>query len=277
MFAIGEFSKITGLTVKTLRFYHEQGLLAPSCVDDQTGYRYYDGSKAETARVITALRGLDLSLDEIRAVLREVADDADLREILQRQKAAIDRKIRHYQEVGRSLERLLTQDEEAKRIMASASFQIEEKTVAPVLIAGIRKKGRYSDCGEAFARLGRRFGRFINGKPLLLHFDSEYHENDANFEACMPVRGGKSEDGIDVRELSGARCVTLLHKGPYDQLGRSYAKLLQYIREEGHDVVLPTREIYHKGPGMIFRGNPKNYLTEIQLPIKNAKVGTNAD
>ncbi|MEX2120445.1 MAG: MerR family DNA-binding transcriptional regulator [Pirellulales bacterium] len=39
-FSIGEFSKITGLTVKTLRFYHEQGLLVPSCVGEETGYRY---------------------------------------------------------------------------------------------------------------------------------------------------------------------------------------------------------------------------------------------
>ncbi len=37
MFSIGEFSKVTGLTVKTLRFYHEQGLLVPSCIDEETG------------------------------------------------------------------------------------------------------------------------------------------------------------------------------------------------------------------------------------------------
>ncbi len=50
MFSIGEFSKLTGLTVKTLRFYHEQGLLKPSAVDDQTGYRYYAADKIEAAR-----------------------------------------------------------------------------------------------------------------------------------------------------------------------------------------------------------------------------------
>ena len=45
VFSIGEFSKITGLTVKTLRFYHEQGLLHPTHVDSETGYRYYDVSR----------------------------------------------------------------------------------------------------------------------------------------------------------------------------------------------------------------------------------------
>jgi DNA-binding transcriptional MerR regulator len=47
MFTIGEFSKVTGLSVKTLRFYHEEGLLVPTSVDDATGYRYYDGSPTE--------------------------------------------------------------------------------------------------------------------------------------------------------------------------------------------------------------------------------------
>ena len=48
MFSIGEFSKITGLSVKTLRFYHEKELLAPTQVDPQSGYRYYDRAAAST-------------------------------------------------------------------------------------------------------------------------------------------------------------------------------------------------------------------------------------
>ena len=97
----------------------------------------------------------------------------------------------------------------------------------------------------------------MSGKPLLLHYDTEYREDDADFEACMPVRAGKPADGISIRQLPGGRCVSLMHKGPYDQLGQSYAKVLDYIRAKGCDIESPTREIYHKGPGMIFRGNPK--------------------
>ena len=59
LYAIGEFSKITGLTVKALRFYDEQGVLAPSAIDAETGYRYYDENKIETARVIRELRNLE--------------------------------------------------------------------------------------------------------------------------------------------------------------------------------------------------------------------------
>jgi effector-binding domain-containing protein len=51
-------------------------------------------------------------------------------------------------------------------------------------------------------------------------------------------------------------------------LGRSYAKILKQADAGKQSIVLPTREIYVKGPGMIFKGNPKNYLTEIQLPLR---------
>jgi effector-binding domain-containing protein len=50
-------------------------------------------------------------------------------------------------------------------------------------------------------------------------------------------------------------------------LGRSYAKILKQASERKLKISLPTREVYVKGPGIILKGNPKNYLTEIQLPI----------
>jgi effector-binding domain-containing protein len=43
--------------------------------------------------------------------------------------------------------------------------------------------------------------------------------------------------------------------------------VFDYLREKGYTATLPTREIYLKGPGMIFKGNPKKYLTEIQVVI----------
>lgn len=265
MFTIGEFSKVTGLTVKTLRFYHEQGLLLPTSVDEATGYRYYDRSKIETARIITYLRSLDLSLDEIAAILKSAGEDADLREVMERQKSLLETKIRRYREIVRSLNQFLAQEDHVRQLMARSTFQVEEKQTDPILIAGIRLKGRYSECGPVFSRLCKTLGRYLAGKPLMLFYDSEYRETDADIEPCVPVKNCQPVDGISVRQLAGGRCVSLLHKGPYDQLGQSYARILDYAKAKGYEFQLPTREIYHKGPGMIFRGNPKNYLTEIQM------------
>jgi DNA-binding transcriptional MerR regulator/effector-binding domain-containing protein len=265
MFSIGEFSKLTQLPVKTLRFYHEEGLLVPAFVDPDTGYRYYDQSHVETARVIVYLRGLEFPLSEIKELLRSEGDD-DLLVILKRQHVAVQERIKQLRKAAKSLEQFITKEQEA-RTVAQTVDNVQEKMLEPLLAGGIRTKGRYSDCGRLFGRLGRAFGRAICGSPMLLHYDSEYREDDADFEACMPIRRRKEVDGISVRELPGGRCVSLVHRGAYDQLGRSYAKVFEYINERKYQVLTPTREVYVKGPGMIFKGNPKNYLTEIQVLI----------
>jgi effector-binding domain-containing protein len=134
-------------------------------------------------------------------------------------------------------------------------------------VAGIRMTGFYSDCGKGFKQLGRKVGRHISGKPMCLFYDSEYREGDANFEPCMPIRKLVEVEGVDVRELPGGQCLSLMHLGHYDRLRDSYAKLRDYVQTHGCNVTLPTREIYHKGPGMNFWRNPAKYLTEIQFPL----------
>jgi effector-binding domain-containing protein len=166
------------------------------------------------------------------------------------------------------LETIIDHEREARTAMHNSTLQVEEKVVDTLLIAGVRMKGKYSDSGKGFSQIGRSLGRYISGKCFLLHYDTEYQEEDADFEACMPLRQGKAVAGISIRELPGGPCVSLLHKGPYDELGRSYERILAYIKEKGYEIVVPTREVYVKGPGMIFRGNPKNYLTEIQMLVR---------
>jgi effector-binding domain-containing protein len=151
--------------------------------------------------------------------------------------------------------------------MTDTNHEIEEKVLQPMLIASIRMKGKYSDCGKGFAPIGRKFGRHICGPAMLLMHDTEYREDDADFEACMPIRSGTSVEGIDVRQLAGGDCVSLIHKGPYSDVGPTYEKLLAYVQEKGYNTASPSRELYLKGPGMIFRGNPKKYLTEVQMMI----------
>ena len=70
MLAIGEFSRVTHLSVRTLRRYHEGGLLEPAEVDQLTGYRYYSADQIPTAQVIHRLRELDVPLPEVQRILR---------------------------------------------------------------------------------------------------------------------------------------------------------------------------------------------------------------
>ena len=77
---VGDFSRITHLSVKTLRHYHEVGLLEPATVNPSTGYRYYSGEQVPTAQVIRRLRDLEMPVGEVKAVLE--APDALARNIL---------------------------------------------------------------------------------------------------------------------------------------------------------------------------------------------------
>ncbi|MEQ8209030.1 MAG: MerR family transcriptional regulator [Lacipirellulaceae bacterium] len=268
MFSIGEFSKITGLSVKTLRFYHEAGLLTPSHVDPQTNYRYYNAERVELARVISALREFDFPLSDISEILSSCEDESEILEYLNQQKEVIQERMRSDRRIVQSLTTIVNKETEAITAMQSSAFEIEKKQIQPMLVAGVRMKGKYSDCGQGFAKIGRKYGRHINGKPMLLCYDSEYKAEDADFEPCMPVHKGESKEEIVVRELPGGQALTLLHKGPYDQLGRSYEKIIQHAKDQGLEFSSPTREVYLKGPGMIFKGNPQKYLTEIQLMLK---------
>ena len=269
MLRIGEFSRATGFSVKTLRFYHQKGLLVPCCVDDQTGYRYYDHHNLERARVVAQLRKMELPLDQIKEILEHCEDQSDVLDYLTRHKQTIEAKIRRYQNVVIALDQIIANQWEARTAMRNSSFEVEEKVLAPMLVAGVRFQGKYSDCGRGFAKIGKALGRFISGKPFCLYYDGEYREDDADVEACMPIRQRKEVQGISCRELPGGRCLALLHQGPYDQLKRSYAKILEHVERNSYEVILPTREVYLKGPGMIFRGKPAKYLTEIQMPIKD--------
>ncbi len=143
MFTIGEFSKIAGLSVKTLRFYHEAGILTPSAIDDQSGYRYYADDKIELARLISYLRSLEFSLDEIRELLRHEDDEVEVLDIITRRKSALEAKIRKYRKAVQSLEQFLS-EEKRSTVMAQSHFEVVEKELDPLLVGGIRMKGKYS-------------------------------------------------------------------------------------------------------------------------------------
>lgn len=271
MFSIGEFSKMTSLSLKSLRLYHEKGILIPTRVDEFTGYRTYDEANYETAKTIKILKQYDFSLAEIKEVLEECHDESALTELLVEKLRDIEKKIHRYQDISREIE-LTIKHEKERSMIFDKKLQIEEKNIDTILIAGYRIKGKYSDIGEGFKIIGKAMGRHINGPAMALFYDNEYKESDADFEACFPVSKEKSAERILVRELKGGHAVSLVHKGPYETLGDSYKKLFAYLNDSKYETLLPSREVYLKGPGMIFKGNPNNYLTEIIFMIKKGKV-----
>ena len=91
---IGEFSRLTHLSVKALRHYHDIGLLEPTVIDADTGYRRYAVDQVGTAQLIRRLRGLQMPIPQVLAVVTasdEVTRDAAIREHLRRMERELDR------------------------------------------------------------------------------------------------------------------------------------------------------------------------------------------
>ena len=74
MLKIGEFSKLAQVSVKTLRYYHQYGLLKPAWTDRFNGYRYYRLDQLSTLNSILALKELGFSLEQIQTILQDGFD-----------------------------------------------------------------------------------------------------------------------------------------------------------------------------------------------------------
>lgn len=269
MYQIGHFSKITKLTVKALRFYHEKGIISPSYIDDQSGYRYYNETLLEKAYTIRSLKELEFSLKEITEIMRTFNDDSDMVAFLRAKTSDLETKIDNYTKIKNQLDVIINSQE--KLTMKPYSEIIETRDIPDIHIAGIRYKGKYSDIGNYFSRLFKLAGFNVKGKPGALYYNLEYKEDDADVEAFVPVKKGFSKSDITSRILPGGKAHCLIHKGPYETLTRSYKKMLDYVAENNFEIRAPIREILIKGPGMIFRGNPEKYITELQFFEKDCE------
>lgn len=265
MYTIGQFSLITRPSVRTLRKYHESGLLVPDHVDTDSGYRYYRESAIERAQIITGLRELEFPLKDIKSILDSCNEDEDILDHLIQQRRRIAEQLDRIQEVEKGLQLVIQQAQKRHRLPENLEA-VQIKAVPEIFVAGIRATGPWHEIGGAFKTLGRKAGRYIKPPALSLCFDGEYKE-EANYEAAFALKKEIQIDGLECHRLPAVRCVSVIHKGTYSEIGASYERALDYVLEKRLNWQIPTREIYHKGPGMIFKGNPDKYITEIQIPV----------
>lgn len=267
MYTIGQFSMATRLSVRTLRRYHEQGLLIPDHVDEDSGYRYYRESAVERARIITALRELEFSLAEIGEILAQCEEDEDMLDFLIRRRDALEDEQRKLQKKRRGVAGALEQIQQRRMSPDAQPAGVFERNLEAVLFCGLRTQGRWQEIGGVFQKVARRLGGRIAGPGMALCYDGEYKDEGADYEAGFPVRRPIDDPELHCRELPALRCLSLIYTGPYERIDSGYERILGALNERGLAWNTPTREIYHKGPGMFFRGTPEKYRTELVIPL----------
>ena len=265
LLGIGDFSRMTFLSVKTLRHYHDVGLLLPAEIDPGTGYRRYAITQVPAAQVIRRLRELDMSLDEVRVVMeapdvgaRNAAISAHLRRMedqLQRTRATV-----------RALRLLL--DEKAP-----PTVEVEYRVVGPVETLAIRDRVAHENMfgwlDGALAELRsavRAAGARRVGADAAL-FSSELLEDEfGEIVALIPVESAPRLAGRAERlELPRVEYAVAVYAGLADDADCTYAALGAVVAQRAIGVQGPIREDYlvgaHETP------DETEHRTEISWPV----------
>jgi DNA-binding transcriptional MerR regulator len=240
---IGDFSKMTYLTVKALRHYHDIGLLEPRTIDEQSGYRMYGTEQVAVAQSIRRFRELDMSTDDIRAVLG-APDDRTRNAVI----------VAHLEQMEERLEQTRGTVASLRTMLDSPPDDpaVTHRSLAPVLAIAIREHVRFDDAeqwcdaayGELHALLATR-GAVADGHDGALYAGAFFEEGEGEVTAFVPVGGDIPTTGRTVQmEVPGFDAAIALHTGSFDDLDQTYRALGTYVAEEGIGDVGPMREHY---------------------------------
>lgn len=273
MYLISQVSRITGLTKKALRYYDEQGILRPSLRDEENQYRLYDEKDLEKAKLINLLRELDFSISEIKDTL-EVADNAeDLSYVL---KEKIEFIKEHISKEKALIKQINSYLEPCVNETGKPEYEITIEEFAPQLVASLRVKDAYQNVGIHVSKIFKAVKGEACDNWLSCYFDEEYVEV-ADMEICVPVRKTVIASDIVCKTLPAVKAVCTTHIGSYKTIHNAYQALFSYVNEKGLNLIRPSREVYIKGPGMIFKGNPDKYRTKVILPFTSSPRSGNGE
>ena len=272
MFKIGDFSRLSFVTVKTLHYYDEIGLLKPIRVDRFSGYRYYSADQLPRLNYIVALKNLGLSLDEIATLVNDNLTPSQMRDIFILKQAELHQRLSEEQKRLDQVEKLLIQIEKEGTM---PDYQITIKKVEPQLVASVRDVvPSYGDIGQLYGEIFKHLGKKLVFKPagpmMMICHDSEYKEKDCDIEAVVPIsKNIKGSERVKIYELPGMEeAVSTIHKGPYDTIGEAYNAIMTWTESNGYQITGNDRELYFTDPRKV--KDLSENITEVQFPVKKA-------
>ncbi|MEU6038033.1 MULTISPECIES: MerR family transcriptional regulator [Actinomadura] len=260
---IGDFSRITHLSVKSLRRYHEAGLLEPEEVDPYTGYRYYSTAQVPTAQVIRRFRELDMPLREIREVLATADPDARAT-LIGRHLARLEDELDRTRAAVTSLRRLLEP--------AVPPIEVELRVEPATTVAAVRATIDLDDAnawyGDAMNEIDgalRAAGLTPAGPPGGLYDNELFTQERGDAVVFVPVADPPASGRVHPFVIPAGELAVTVHRGPHDDIDVSYGALGTYATEHALAVAGPVRENYLVGPRDT--DDPSAWRTEIGWPV----------
>ncbi len=262
--AIGDFSRATHLSVKTLRHYHQLGLLIPAEIDPGSSYRRYGTEQIPTAQVIRRFRDLDMSLEQIGAVLQ--APDVDSRnEIIAEHLARMEQGLLETQQAVAALRNLLQGP--------SPTMPIEHRSEPALQTAAITETVGLDDLGPWFrGALGELSatltaqGVATAGPPGGVIGNDFFSEERGDITIFVPSAETIRPVGrVEPHNLPAVELATIVHAGSDDGIDRAYGSLATYVSDRALGVEGPIRERYLVG--QLDTADDTAWRTEIGWPI----------
>ncbi|MBU3062593.1 MerR family transcriptional regulator [Nocardia sp. NEAU-G5] len=261
---IGDFSRATHLSVKTLRHYHGVGLLSPAEVDADTGYRWYTTEQIPTAQVIRRFRNLNMPLDHIRAVL--TAPDLRTRnELIAAHLASLEQNLARTQSAVASLRDLLAGP--------SDSAPVRHRRVGARMTAAVTAVVTMADLppwylgalGELHATLGAK-GLAATGPAGGIFAGELFTEEYGQATVFVPTETEVPRLGrIESLVVPAAELAVIEHPGSLADVDRAYGRLAAYVADHELHLDGPIREYYLVDRQVT--ADEKQWRTEVCWPI----------
>ena len=262
---IGAFSRLTHLSVRTLRRYPDAGLLEPATVDEATGYRYYSADQIPTAQVIHRLRQLDVPLLDVQRILRSpdpraraglVADHLHrLESELDRTRAAVA-----------SLRRLLRPE--------PARLDVELRAVPAATVAAVEDDVSHDQVlswyAGAMAELDAVVGE-PTGVPGGLYDNALFEDGRGHLLVYRPTADPPHSGRVHPVTLPAVELAVTTHVGEHDDIDVTYGELGAWVVANALAVAGPVREHYLVGPRDT--ADPRAWRTEIGWPVCRVAPG----
>jgi DNA-binding transcriptional MerR regulator len=261
---IGDFSRASHLSVKTLRHYHEVGLLEPSEVDPGNGYRYYAEDQISVAQVIRRLRGLQMPVAEVRSVLS--APDSGTRNRLI---------VAHLDRLEADLAGTRAAVRELRELVERppAPRPVEHRTVPPTPAIAIQETVDREDLlawwqgalGELHAILVAQ-GLRPAGPAGGMYGSEIFQHGRGEATVFIPTEGVARAIGrVERRVVPPAELAIMRHRGSLADGDLTYGELGAHVMRHEISVEGPLREYYLCG--FLDSEDPDRWETEIGWPI----------
>jgi DNA-binding transcriptional MerR regulator len=243
---IGDFSRATHLSIKTLRYYHSVRLLEPAQVDQDTGYRRYTTDQIPVAQVIRRFRDLEMPVEQIQAVLR-AADLTVRNRLIADHLSRLEQDLARTQQAVASLRDLLADP--------SAAAPVSHRRVDATMAAAVTETVGTGDLlpwflgalGELYATLDAR-GVAAAGPAGGIYATALFAEERGEAIVFVPTAAELRGLGrVTPFTVPAAELAVITHAGSHADVDRSYGALAAYVSSHALQVDGPIREYYLVG------------------------------